>query len=217
MPEPLRFEQGWLSGSLSSSFSGGFSNSTFDVSCLPSPNRDDRPTGVSIDMVVIHFISLPPDRFGTGAAVELFTNRLDLQADTYYAALANVRVSAHFFIDRLGGVTQLVSCDKRAWHAGLSEWQGRTRCNDFSIGIEMEGSETQPFAQAQYDALCPLLAILGQHYPLKWLVGHSDIAPDRKIDPGPHFDWQRLASVSAGLCCPHIPPIRVAGKDSKKY
>ncbi len=158
-----------------------------------SPNADDRPDGTVVDMVVIHFISLPPDVFGTGAPLALFCNRLDLSADPYYPPLAGVRVSSHFFVDRLGCVTQLVSCDRRAWHAGASEWQGRVRCNDFSIGIELEGSENQPFEAVQYDALHALLGAIRGRYPITHVVGHSDIAPGRKTDPGPYFEWNRLA------------------------
>ncbi|MFN7835561.1 MAG: 1,6-anhydro-N-acetylmuramyl-L-alanine amidase AmpD [Burkholderiaceae bacterium] len=159
---------------------------------LESPNVDDRPASVVVDMVVIHHISLPKNLFGTRQAHALFLNRLDPAAHPDFAALADLRVSAHFLIERTGRLTQFVSCERRAWHAGVSEWQGRTRCNDFSIGIELEGSETQGFEDEQYAVLNRLLAALRQRYPIVHHVGHSDIAPGRKVDPGPYFDWRRL-------------------------
>lgn len=159
---------------------------------IESPNADDRPPGTAVELVVIHNISLPPGQFGGPGIVELFTNRLDPDAHPYYAGIHALRVSAHFLIRRDGTAIQFVSCDRRAWHAGLSAWRGRERCNDFSIGIELEGSDDQPFTEAQYDRLERLLAALESRYPIAGITGHSDIAPGRKTDPGPYFDWRRV-------------------------
>lgn len=159
------------------------------VRYIQSPNHDGRPAGVGIDLLVIHNISLPPGEFGGDAVVRLFTNRLDIKAHPYYAHLEGVRVSAHFFIRRNGEIIQFVSCAKRAWHAGVSNWHGRERCNEFSIGVELEGSDQEPFASAQYHALAKLTRRLCRAYPIRGIAGHSDIAPQRKTDPGPHFDW----------------------------
>ena len=158
---------------------------------VASPNFDERPPGAGIDLVVIHAISLPPGVFGGTGIIELFTNRLDRAADPYYALVADMRVSAHFLIRRDGDVVQFVACAQRAWHAGLSSWQGRERCNDYSIGIELEGCDEQPFEDAQYEALGTLTRALRARYPLVAAVGHSDIAPGRKTDPGAFFDWPR--------------------------
>lgn len=157
---------------------------------IPSPNFDDRPPG-SIELLVIHNISLPPDEFGGDGVERLFTNTLDAEAHPYYRAIAGLKVSAHFFIRRDGRLVQFVPCAKRAWHAGVSSWQGRERCNDFSIGIELEGCDTRPFTDEQYEALHSLTMALRAAYPLRGIAGHSDIAPGRKTDPGPHFDWLR--------------------------
>ncbi|MFZ5483666.1 MAG: 1,6-anhydro-N-acetylmuramyl-L-alanine amidase AmpD [Pseudomonadota bacterium] len=159
---------------------------------IESPNADDRPTGTAIELVVIHNISLPPGQFGGPGIVELFTNCLDPDAHPYYAGIHALRVSAHFLIRRDGSLIQCVSCDRRAWHAGLSTWRGRERCNDFSIGIELEGTDDLPFAEAQYDRLDQVLAALESRYPIIGIAGHSDIAPGRKTDPGPCFDWRRV-------------------------
>lgn len=159
-----------------------------------SPNFDDRPEGADIDLLVIHAISLPPEQFGGPGVEELFTNCLNPDAHPYYAAIASVRVSAHFFVRRDGSLIQFVSCLQRAWHAGVSQWQGRQRCNDFSIGIELEGSDSQPFTDAQYATLRPLVDTLRTAYFINAIVGHSDIAPGRKTDPGPCFDWTRIPS-----------------------
>jgi AmpD protein len=161
------------------------------VRYLPSPNHDERPPGTQIELLVIHNISLPPGEFGGSAIIELFTNRLDPAAHPYYATIADRRVSAHFLIRRDGETIQFVPCGNRAWHAGASEWRGRGRCNDFSIGIELEGSDEMPFEDAQYEALAELILALRARYPVADLAGHSDIAPGRKTDPGPHFDWAR--------------------------
>lgn len=159
---------------------------------LPSPNHDDRPDGVLPTLLVIHAISLPPGEFGGQAVADFFTNRLDPAAHPYFAAIAGHRVSTHFFIRRDGGLLQFVSCMKRAWHAGVSCWRGRERCNDFSLGIELEGDDATPFDDLQYRALNRLKAALEERYALDQCVGHADIAPARKTDPGPHFDWSRV-------------------------
>jgi len=159
---------------------------------VASPNFDERPAGGAISLVVVHAISLPPGQFGGDAIERLFTNTLAADAHPYFAAIAGVRVSAHFLIRRDGEVLQFVSCLARAWHAGVSSWQGVERCNDFSIGVELEGCDDLPFSDAQYAALVDLIASLRATCPIKAVVGHSDIAPGRKTDPGPHFFWQRL-------------------------
>ncbi|AAZ96729.1 N-acetylmuramoyl-L-alanine amidase, family 2 [Thiobacillus denitrificans ATCC 25259] len=159
---------------------------------VPSPNCDPRPPGTAVELIVIHNISLPPGVFAGDAVIELFTNRLDWDADPYYQAMRGLRVSAHFFIRRDGSLLQFVPCTLRAWHAGASNWQGRERCNDFSIGIELEGSDDVPFDDAQYATLRRLVDVLKAAYPIQGVAGHSDIAPGRKSDPGPHFAWHRL-------------------------
>jgi AmpD protein len=159
---------------------------------LPSPNADARPTGVEISLVVIHNISLPPGRYGGGAVERLFTHRPLESAQGFLQRIRGVRVSAHFFIARSGQCTQFVSCLERAWHAGASEFRGRPHCNDYSIGIELEGSDFEPYADAQYAALNAVLAAILASYPVQAIVGHSDIASDRKTDPGPFFRWDAL-------------------------
>lgn len=168
--------QGWLRG----------------VRAIPSPNCDARPAGEAPWLVVLHAISLPPDAFGGPGVEQLFTNTLAATDHPYHAQIAHLRVSAHFFIRRDGELIQFVPVDQRAWHAGVSCWEGRERCNDFSIGIELEGCDTLPFAPVQYRCLQRLLALLRRHLPLRAIVGHSDIAPGRKTDPGPCFDWSLL-------------------------
>ena len=163
-----------------------------DAHYIPSPNCDDRPPGEAIQLAVIHAISLPPGEFGGDAIERLFTNRLDPATHEYFAGIHDLRVSAHFLIRRDGALLQFVPCGKRAWHAGLSRWNGRDRCNDFSIGIELEGCDELPFEEAQYLTLERLLTTLLRGYPLKQIVGHADIAPGRKTDPGPNFDWLRV-------------------------
>lgn len=157
-----------------------------------SPNFDARPDGCGVELIVVHAISLPPDEFGGPGVEELFCNRLDPQAHPYYATICDLRVSAHFFIRRDGRVFQFVSAADRAWHAGKSQWRGRERCNDFSIGIELEGCDAQPFEPVQYERLARLVKVLRAHYPIDDIVGHSDIAPGRKTDPGPFFEWERF-------------------------
>lgn len=155
----------------------------------PSPNFDLRAEGTAIDLLVVHNISLPPGKFGGPFITDLFMNRLDYEADPYFDQLRPLRVSAHFLIRRDGEVVQFVSANNRAWHAGASNFCGQERCNDFSIGIELEGTDDQPFEEAQYTALAALTMALEVAYPLKNVTGHEHIAPGRKTDPGPFFDW----------------------------
>lgn len=160
----------------------------------PSPNFNERPQA-EVSLLVIHNISLPPGQFGTGKVQEFFQNRLIVDEHPYFAEIASLRVSAHFLIERDGAITQFVSCNERAWHAGQSCFAGRENCNDFSLGVELEGTDEQPFSDAQYAALVGLTAELQRVYPaltLERICGHSDIAPTRKTDPGPAFDWSRL-------------------------
>lgn len=164
---------------------------------VPSPNEDARPDGVAIDTIIIHHISLPPGYFSGEAIEQLFTNRLDRDADPSFAAIADLRVSSHFLIRRHGGLVQFVAMPRRAWHAGVSRLLDRDRCNDFSIGIELEGDSRRPFTPSQYRRLDALLVELARRHPLRWIAGHSDIAPGRKVDPGPQFSWAALASVMA--------------------
>ncbi len=162
---------------------------------VESPNCDDRPAGESVGLVVIHAMSLPPGEFGGSYIDELFTNSIDLQAHPSFESLDGVRVSSHLVVDRNGQVTQYVPFHRRAWHAGVSEYQGRVNCNDFSIGIELEGTESEPFADVQYTRLASILQALMARYPsisAGRIVGHSEVARGRKWDPGPQFDWQRL-------------------------
>ena len=163
---------------------------------IPSPNCDNRSAG-AIELLVIHNISLPPGEFGGDGVQRLFTNTLDVNAHAYYQAIAGLKVSAHFFVRRDGRVIQFVSCLRRAWHAGESCWQGKSRCNDFSLGIELEGSDAVPFTDAQYAVLKNLTMALRVAYPIRGIAGHSDIAPQRKTDPGSAFDWTRYLT---GLC-----------------
>ena len=161
----------------------------------PSPNSDDRPTGTVIDLIVIHGISLPPGEFGGPWIDALFANALDPSAHPYFATIAELRVSAHLLIRRNGELVQYVPFHRRAWHAGASQYAGRSRCNDFSIGIELEGVDDLPYDDRQYTPLAAVIRTLWQAYPTitpDRLAGHADIAPGRKTDPGPAFDWVRL-------------------------
>lgn len=165
------------------------------VRYLASPNHDERPDPDDITLLVIHNISLPPGEFGGPWIDRLFTNTLDPVSHPYFEQIHELRVSAHCCIFRDGSVTQYVPFDRRAWHAGASSWNGRARANDFSIGVELEGSDQQPFEDEQYLALIALTRELFAAYPrLRDVAGHSDIAPGRKTDPGPHFDWTRYRS-----------------------
>lgn len=159
-----------------------------------SPNFDARPDPADISLLVIHNISLPPGQFGGAYIDQLFTNSLDAAAHPYFAQIHTLRVSSHLLIDRHGRLTQYVPLRARAWHAGASTFEGRERCNDFSIGIELEGSDERPFTQKQYQRLISVTRLLLQAFPRLTsarITGHSDIAPGRKTDPGPHFDWAR--------------------------
>lgn len=177
-PPRARWRGGWWSG----------------AARRASPNFGPRPAGVDVDLVVLHSISLPPGEYGGDAVQRLFQNRLDCEAHPYYAQLRGLAVSAHFLVRRDGRVLQFVSCDDRAWHAGRSHWRGRDNCNDFSIGIELEGLEGDRFDAAQYPALGTLLQALARRYPLREITGHEQVAPGRKHDPGPGFDWRRLGA-----------------------
>ena len=174
----MEIEQGWLSG----------------IERLESPNADARPVEEDISLLVIHNISLPPEQFGGPYIAQLFTNSLDPRVHPYFEKIHQLEVSAHLLIDRRGQLIQFVPFHKRAWHAGASEFAGRTRCNDFSIGIELEGADHIPYTDLQYSALAEITGLLCKQYPLittDTILGHSDIAPGRKTDPGPAFDWQR--------------------------
>jgi AmpD protein len=162
---------------------------------VPSPNCDSRPQDEAVSLIVIHSISLPPGVFGGDAVERLFTSSLDLSEHPYYADLDGLKVSAHFFVRRTGEVLQFVPLQMRAWHAGLSSWRGRPRCNDFSIGIELEGTDIGIFTDAQYAELSRLISILRGRLPIQDIAAHSEVAPGRKSDPGPGFDWQRLHAV----------------------
>ncbi|MGE5337194.1 MAG: 1,6-anhydro-N-acetylmuramyl-L-alanine amidase AmpD [Gemmatimonadota bacterium] len=186
--EPGIRADGWLSG----------------IRHYPSPNRDARPLAGAIDLLVIHNISLPPGEFGGDAIEALFSNRLDPCGDPFLATLASLRVSSHFLIGRDGHITQFVSCLDRAWHAGASEFEGRIACNDFSIGIELEGTDFVAFEPPQYRALASLVGALRARYALRAVRGHQHIAAGRKTDPGPHFDWRRLA-IEAALPAAMLP------------
>lgn len=158
---------------------------------VPTPNVDDRPAH-EVSLIVIHNISLPPSQYGGNGIIELFTNQLNPEEHPYYAQIYKLQVSSHFLILRNGHLIQFASCLQRAWHAGQSNWQGRERCNDFSVGIELEGSDFEAFEPAQYATLKRLISGLQVAYPITAIVGHSDIAPNRKTDPGPFFNWSEI-------------------------
>jgi N-acetyl-anhydromuramoyl-L-alanine amidase len=162
---------------------------------IASGNFDERPAGSAVELLVIHCISLPPGEFGGPGIIDLFTCKLDPGAHPYYRDIAGLKVSSHFLIRRDGEIIQFVACGQRAWHAGESSWEGRERCNDFSIGIELEGTDDVPFEDVQYVRLAELTRALMANYQVKGIVGHSDIAPGRKTDPGPCFDWVRYRSM----------------------
>ncbi len=166
-----------------------------DVRFVASPNCDARPANARIELIVIHNISLPPGEFGGSGIEDLFLNRLDPAAHAYYAGIAHLRVSAHFLLRRDGSITQFVACGQRAWHAGVSSWRGRERCNDFSVGIELEGTDEIYFEDAQYTHLAGLIEALKARYPIVDVTGHADIAPGRKTDPGKSFEWDRIKNV----------------------
>lgn len=171
-----------------------------NIPFMPSPHADDRPAGVEPELVVVHAISLPPGEFGGRYVEDFFMGRLDTGAHPYFAEIASLQVSAHLFIGRDGEMRQFVPFDRRAWHAGLSSWQGRERCNDFSIGIELEGTDDIPYEHVQYRVLAAVIAALRAAYPhihADAVTGHCDVAPGRKTDPGPAFDWAYLRECSA--------------------
>ncbi|MGH8244229.1 MAG: 1,6-anhydro-N-acetylmuramyl-L-alanine amidase AmpD [Steroidobacteraceae bacterium] len=162
---------------------------------VESPNSDARPGGLEPELIVVHGISLPPGRYGGPWIDRFFTNRLPAAADPYFETIQHLRVSSHALIARDGSLTQYVPFGRRAWHAGNSYWRGRSACNDFSIGIELEGTDEEPYDDRQYEALADLVAALQRAYHSLaegWIAGHADIAPGRKTDPGPAFDWRRL-------------------------
>jgi AmpD protein len=176
------------------------------VERVPSPNHDARPDGTDPSLIVIHNISLPPGVFGGRAIDALFTNTLDPGEHPYYEGLRELRVSSHFLIRRDGGLVQFVACGLRAWHAGISSFRGRERCNDFSIGIELEGDDHSAFEATQYEVLFALVRALVRRYPIVAIAGHSDIAPGRKTDPGPFFDWPMVrAALDPALHRPASP------------
>ena len=164
---------------------------------MPSPNCDDRPAGVAVSLLIVHAISLPPGEYGGDAIERLFTNRLDPRAHPYFKAIAASKVSSHFLVRRNGELVQFVPVERRAWHAGVSSWRGREGCNDFSVGVELEGTEDGPFEELQYEKLSLLITSLRRSLPLRDIAAHSDVAPGRKTDPGAHFDWARVLSALA--------------------
>jgi N-acetyl-anhydromuramyl-L-alanine amidase AmpD len=171
---------------------------------LDSPNYGPRPKDAVVNLVVVHSISLPPGQYGGTQVQDLFTNQLDWDAHPYFQSIRGLQVSSHFFIARDGAVWQFVSCDDRAWHAGASSFQGQDNCNDFSVGIELEGLEGDTFESAQYAALSDVCLALRQNYPIAFVAGHEHIAPGRKQDPGTGFDWPALAASVAWS--PHAFP-----------
>jgi AmpD protein len=164
-----------------------------------SPNFGPRPIGAAVDLLLVHSISLPPGVYGGDAIERLFTNRLDWDAHPYYDRIRGLRVSAHFLVRRDGTLLQFVACDERAWHAGASAWRGHENVNDHSIGVELEGLEGERFEPAQYEALIALARALGRRHAIAAMVGHEHVAPGRKQDPGPGFDWARVRTALADL------------------
>jgi N-acetyl-anhydromuramoyl-L-alanine amidase len=164
---------------------------------VDSPNQDERPPHTEITLVVLHAISLPPGEYGGDSIERLFTNQLDPDAHPYFQEIRSLKVSSHFLVRRDGEVIQFVPVERRAWHAGASSWRGRSRCNDFSIGIELEGTEEDAFTDPQYQALTALVRGLQLKFAIRDIAAHSDVAPGRKTDPGAHFDWARLLEALA--------------------
>ena len=164
---------------------------------MPSPNCDARPPRSAVTLLVLHAISLPRGQFGGDAVERLFRNRLDAAAHASFRGLERLRVSAHFLVRRDGTLIQFVPIQRRAWHAGVSRWRGRARCNGFSVGVELEGSDADPFEPAQYRRLCELIRLLRATLPLRDIAAHSDVAPGRKTDPGARFDWPRVLAALA--------------------
>ena len=165
---------------------------------IASPNCDARPRGAAVSLLVLHSISLPPGTYGGDAVERLFTNRLEGRAHPYFRDIVHMRVSAHFYVRRDGALQQFVPVHLRAWHAGASRWRGLARCNDYSVGVELEGAEDRSFAEAQYRRLVRLVRALAAQLPLRACAAHSDVAPGRKSDPGAHFDWARFHAALAG-------------------
>lgn len=169
-----------------------------NIEIIQSPNFNERPDSAQIQLIVVHGISLPPGKYGGGYVQQFFCNQLDPQAHPYFDEIKDLQVSAHCFIGRDGHLTQFVSFNRRAWHAGISCWQGMENCNDFSIGIEMEGTDNEPYEEVQYQQLAKLVISLQKQYPAileQSICAHSDIAPGRKTDPGAYFDWQKLTQL----------------------
>ncbi len=169
-----------------------------DQQIILSPNFNERPVTEDIRLIVVHGISLPPGEYGGGYVEQLFTNQLNAAEHDFFASIKGLQVSAHCFINRSGELIQFVSFNKRAWHAGISNWQGSENCNDFSIGIEMEGTDEEPYEEVQYQQLAKLVISLRKQYPAiqeQSICAHSDIAPGRKTDPGPYFDWIKLTQL----------------------
>ena len=164
---------------------------------LPSPNFGPRPAGTAIDLAIVHSISLPPGRYGGDEVQALFTNTLDWDAHPYFQQIRGIQVSAHFYLRRTGVLWQFVSVDDRAWHAGTSRFRGRDNCNDYAVGIELEGLEGERFTARQYTRLATLIRALAARYPITAITGHEQVAPGRKHDPGPGFDWHRLQQTLA--------------------
>lgn len=169
---------------------------------LPSPNFGERPTGSVVSLLLLHNISLPPDEFGGDWVEDFFLNRLDPTVNPYFSTISDLQVSAHFYVRRDGRIIQFVGCDQRAWHAGQSSWSGSENCNDYSVGIELEGSDFQPYEAVQYEALWPLLDALQARYPIQAIAGHCHVAPGRKTDPGPCFDWPAVCLRYPNLILP---------------
>ena len=167
-----------------------------------SPNQGPRPAAAPVSLVVIHNISLPPDDYSGDWVEQFFVNHLDSSAHPYFATIAGLEVSAHFFVRRSGHVVQFVGCDRRAWHAGKSTWAGQDNCNDYSVGVELQGSDNDPYTAEQYASLWHLIDALRKRYPIKAIAGHCHIAPGRKTDPGPYFDWTALRQRYAMLDLP---------------
>jgi N-acetyl-anhydromuramoyl-L-alanine amidase len=162
---------------------------------VASPNHDERPAGEPVALLLVHSISLPPGKYGGDAIERLFTNRLDPRTHPYFRDIASLEVSAHFLVRRGGEVVQFVPLERRAWHAGASRWRGRSRCNDFSVGVELEGTDEGAFEDAQYRSLARLTGRLRRTLPLRHVAAHSDVAPGRKTDPGTGFDWRRFLAL----------------------
>lgn len=184
----------------------GWLKPSLGVEHAPSTNHDERPAGQNATLLVMHNISLPPGRFGGTEVIDLFLNQLDYSSHPWLERLRGLHVSAHFFIRRNGLIVQHVSTDKRAWHAGVSRFDGRERCNDFSIGIELEGTDRLPYTDDQYQALQSLVPALKARHPLKAVRGHEHIAPGRKTDPGPTFDWKRFGRETSWVRR-QLPPV----------